>query len=286
MPENASIPLHSLMDRTKLGLEIRRVDSASTAMASAYGIHRDDHYMFLFQQIGTGKMMVDFREINFKDCVAFCVIPGQVHRMMASDDCSGWLLASDLALMDDTHRSVFEEYAMCATPVPVEMRTAELLHKSLTLLQEMVDHQQGAPFQMQLLRSLAQVCTGTFASIFFQHKQENFPGDSRPVRISNLFKGLIIKNYKSMKSPAEYAGILNITSSYLNEVVKSITGFSATYWIQQEVMLEAKRLLCYTDLTVKEISFELGYDDPAYFSRLYHKVTEHTPLTFRKQYRK
>ena len=286
MSENTSIPLHSLTDRTNLGLEIHRVDRASTAKASLFGIHRDDHHIFLFQQEGNGKMMVDFREINFEDCVAFCVLPGQVHRMMAAENSSGWLLATDLSLLDDTYRSVFEEYGMHASPVPVNPQRAEMLHKSLLLLQEMVDYQQGAPFQTQMLRSLTQVCTGTFASIFYEQKKEDFTKDSRPVKISNKFKSLVVKNYKSMKSPAEYAGLLNITSSYLNEVVKNITGFSATYWIQYEVILEAKRLLCYTDLTVKEISFELGYDDPAYFSRLYHKVTAGTPLTFRKQYRK
>ena len=216
----------------------------------------------------------------------FCVLPGQVHCMVASENSSGWLLATDLAFMDDTHRAVFEEYGTQAIPVPVDPHTAEMLHKSLLLLQEMVDFQQGAPFQTQMLRSLTQVCTATFASIFYQRSQENVLKDSRPVKISNTFKSLVVENYKSMKSPAGYAGILNITSSYLNEVVKNITGFSATYWIQHEIILEAKRLLCYTDLTVKEISFELGYDDPAYFSRLYHKVTTDTPLTFRKQYRK
>ena len=71
MSENTSIPLHSLTDRTNLGLEIHRVDRASAVKASVFGIHRDDHHIFLFQQEGNGKMMVDFREINFEDCVAF-----------------------------------------------------------------------------------------------------------------------------------------------------------------------------------------------------------------------
>ncbi len=285
MSETLSIPLHSLTDRTRLGLEIHRVDGAATHKASTYGVHRDDHHMFLFQQTGNGKMMIDFREVNFHDCVVFCVLPGQVHRMMASENSSGWLLATDLAFMDDAHRAVFEEYALCATPVPVDAQMAEILNKSLSLLQEILCHQQDTPFRSQLLRSITQVCTGIFAGIFQQRKQENFIKNSRPFKISNTFKSLISKNYKSIKSPAEYAGMLHITSAYLNEAVKNITGFSATYWIQNEVIMEAKRLLCYTDLTVKEISFALGYDDPAYFSRLYHRVTSNTPLAFRKQYR-
>jgi len=286
MPENMPIPVHILTGRTKIGLEIHRLDGDATNRASSYGIHRDDHHMFLFHQSGHGSVMVDFREINFHDCVAFCILPGQVHQMIASESSSGWLLAIDLTLMDDTHRSVFEAYGLSAWPVPIDEYRSEMLHKSLMLLQEILNYEEDAPFQTQWLRSIAQVCTGIFASIFQQSSQDHSVKNSRPFKISHAFKTLVGKNYRSMKSPAQYAGLLHITAAYLNEVVKSATGFSATYWIQYEIILEAKRLLCYTDLTVKEISFALGYDDPAYFSRLYQKVTSDTPLTFRKQYRK
>ena len=55
-----------------------------------------------------------------------------------------------------------------------------------------------------------------------------------------------------------------------------------SYWIQHELVLEAKRLLYYSDLTVKEVAFALGYDDHAYFSRLFSKVTGMSPGSFRK----
>lgn len=286
MAENSSIPVHVLTDRTNLGLEIHRIDEIALEQAMRFGIHRDDHCVFFFQQIGRSAMMVDFREVRFVDCVAFCVLPGQVHHSVTLGSVSGWVLAVDPASIDEMYRTVFEEFRFNAVPVQIEFQTAQMLDKSIALLFETIRFQQGLPFQSQVLRSLIQVCVGTFAAIFQQHKQENVQVSSRPVSICGAFKSLAIKNYKSVKSPAAYAAMLNITASYLNEVVKSVTGFSVTYWIQQEVILEAKRLLCYTDLTVKEIAFELGYEDSAYFSRLFHKVTQDTPLTFRKQYRK
>lgn len=286
MAENASIPVHTLTDRTNLGLEIHRIDEITSAEIRTFGVHRDDHCILLFQQTGSSAMMVDFREISFVDCVVFCVLPGQVHHSITWANITGWFLAIDLASIDEPYRVVFEEYRLNAVPVPVEFQTAQVLDKSVALLLETIDFQKELPFQSQILRSLIQVCVGTFATIFQQHKQENVRINSRPVSICGAFKSLAIKNYKSIKSPAAYAAMLNITASYLNEVVKGVTGFSVTYWIQQEVILEAKRLLCYTNLTVKEIAFELGYEDSAYFSRLFHKVTQDTPLIFRKQYRK
>ena len=85
------------------------------------------------------------------------------------------------------------------------------------------------------------------------------------------------------KRPTEYADTLNISSDYLNECVKNTTGNSVSYQIQQRIILEAKRLLYYSDKSVKEISFELGYDDYPYFSRLFTKVAGITAPDFRKQ---
>lgn len=89
-----------------------------------------------------------------------------------------------------------------------------------------------------------------------------------------------------MKSPAEYATVLNITPAYLNEVVKAVTGNPVSYWIHQEIILEAKRALFYTESTVKEIAHLIGFSDPAYFIRLFKKLTGASPLQFRQKYRK
>ena len=56
--------------------------------------------------------------------------------------------------------------------------------------------------------------------------------------------------------------------------------------IKDRIILEAKRLLAHSDLNVKEIAYDLGYDDPAYFNRLFAKVSEIAPAEFRKQYKK
>ncbi|MBE9464043.1 helix-turn-helix domain-containing protein [Dyadobacter subterraneus] len=286
MPQNPVIPLHSLSDRTNLGLEIHRIDAKKSTEVARYGAHRDDHYIFIFQKSGNIKMMIDFQEVNFEGCVIFCILPGQIHHSYTSFDSQGWFIATDLASLDDSYRAVFEDYMAHSEPVPVNEKTAEILDKSIELLFEMLGSQEDLPFQQAALRSMIQVCAGGFATVFQQHKQQHSLGNSRPVIINNAFKKMVLGNFKTIKSPAEYAEALNITPSYLNEVVKSISGFSVSYWIQREVIMEAKRLLYYTNLNIKEISFQIGYTDPTYFSRLFHKVTGSYPAAFRKEYRK
>ena len=87
-----------------------------------------------------------------------------------------------------------------------------------------------------------------------------------------------------MKSPCQYADKLNYSLSYLNESVKSVTGFPISYWIHQQIILEAKRLLYYTDMSVREIAFFLGYEDHTYFSRLFSKVAGMSPGAFRQKF--
>jgi AraC-like DNA-binding protein len=108
---------------------------------------------------------------------------------------------------------------------------------------------------------------------------------ARPVLINRQFRKLLSHEFKTRKSPAEYAEALNISLTYLNEVVKKTTGFAVSYWIHMEIVLEAKRLLYHSESSVKEIAYALGYDDPAYFARLFKRMVSVTPGDFRRSYR-
>ena len=68
---------------------------------------------------------------------------------------------------------------------------------------------------------------------------------------------------------SDYAGELFISPSYLNEIVKRISGFTASHHIQQRIVLEAKRLAIYSGSSMKEIAYLLGFEDIAYFSKYF-----------------
>ena len=94
---------------------------------------------------------------------------------------------------------------------------------------------------------------------------------------------MLRQHFKQIHLVKEYADKLNESPAHLNKIVKSITGENASEIIIKRIILEAKRLLIYTDLSNKEISFDINYDDPSYFSRLFRKKVGFSPSEFRSQ---
>ena len=282
MPKQ-SIPLHYLSNESALGIALHRIDRMNLMNAPQMGAHRDDHGNFFFQEDGHVRLMVDFREIELRGCGAFCVLPGQVHYPLETEGSYGWFLGVDMSLLDEHHRAVVDEYALHGFPVSIAPGQADLLTRSLTLLLEL--YQSPEQYGQPVLQSMLKTCLGIFTSLFEREISERAV-QSRPSAITSQFRKLLSQHFKTVKSPSEYAAMLNITSSYLNEVVKETSGQPVSHWIQNEVMMEAKRLLYYTDLSIKEIAFGLGYDDHTYFSRLFRKVSGKSAGQFRDEYRK
>jgi len=100
------------------------------------------------------------------------------------------------------------------------------------------------------------------------------------------FKNLIDNNFIQLKNVSAYANLLNIQSVFLNEITKKNTGITAGELIRNKIMKEAKKMLYASDLNAKEISYQLGYEDTAYFHRFFKKYTGQTMTEFRTLSRK
>jgi AraC family transcriptional activator of pobA len=281
------IPVHSLQDRTKHGLQIKyfKKDELPKDDAITLGAHRDDHYIFFLLEDGLGSLMIDFSEVQLSGMMLYYVLPAQVHHRIRNEAATGWFVAVDTSLIPRECRNVFESQLSLQQPYALNTSELRQCHDLLSLLTEKQSEETSSPFYTTIVHSLLQSFIGIVAGCYSQHTGLNL-NLSRPAQISTQFKRLLSTELHSKKSPAEYAEMLNISESYLSEALKKHTGFHASYWIQQEVMMEAKRLLYYSELTVKEIAHNLGYSDHSYFCRLFRKVTGTPAMAFRQQYRK
>lgn len=95
------------------------------------------------------------------------------------------------------------------------------------------------------------------------------------------FASLLNRYHRQRKDAAFYAGELGITPTHLNRVVRTATGIGAHDFIARKLISEAKRELVFSIGTIREIGYGLGFPDPAYFSRFFHRRTGMTPKAFR-----
>ncbi|MBK7602647.1 MAG: helix-turn-helix domain-containing protein [Saprospiraceae bacterium] len=99
-----------------------------------------------------------------------------------------------------------------------------------------------------------------------------------------LFRDLLETNFTKLKAVNDYSSQLFISEKRLGQATSKVLGKTPKEIINERILLEAKRFLVYSHLTIKEIGQDLGFEDPAYFVRYFKKNTETTPVEFREKY--
>lgn len=98
------------------------------------------------------------------------------------------------------------------------------------------------------------------------------------------FTLLVDEHYKEKHHVADYAELLFMAPKTISHKFKRLNLPQPNDVIKNRILLEAKRLLVHTNLTAKEVGYELGYEDPAYFSRLFVQKSGETPSAFRAKF--
>ncbi len=107
--------------------------------------------------------------------------------------------------------------------------------------------------------------------------------DTRKSPVVHRFQALIDTHFREHWQVADYAKALNLSPTHLSRLSKAATGANASSLIEARTVLEARRQLAYTNLSVTTISYALGYADPAHFTRVFTRDTGLSPRAFRAQ---
>lgn len=270
--EMPHIPRHTLDYDLTSGILVKRLDKDSAPEMKSYP-HRHDYYMILFVTRGTVAVSVDFEDVTFSAGEAIVVSTSQVHfPSSATDDAEGWMLALASEYFTPREIDAAARYALNTAPIAFDEKTSDDIVRLFGILLRRIGD-----------TSVAQPLASAIKSLVFSGMTENGGKNTdRYMTIVIRLKKLIDANLKYEKRPSRYAEMLNISEVYLNEAVKKVTGLSAGAFIRSQVVLSAKRLFVYTSLSASEIALELGYDDYAYFSKLFKKDTGVSPTQYRK----
>jgi AraC family transcriptional activator of pobA len=285
-PMKPAVPSYPLSPLAQAGVLVRPLTGAAPpAEHSSAGAHRDTHYLMVVLAAGELHLTLDFEELILSGPTLLLISPGQVHQLRRVVAPLGWGLSFEPSLVAEPIRALLEQ--QLALPLPLTEQPTFTVRID-TLLGLLADCQQSpvptahtGPTLQALLTAFLHLVAGVLAPTAPSTQTRSTRGEA----LLERFQRLLRQHFDEWKQPAQYAAALAVTASHLNDTVKALSGRTVSQHLHARTILEAKRLLYYSDQPVKQIGYTLGYDEPVYFGKLFKKVTGLTPQQFRRTIR-
>jgi AraC family transcriptional activator of pobA len=246
--------------------------------------HQLQAYTLLFIQDGSGSLQVDQHTIMLTPASVICIQPDNVISFCIENNIKARMLCfteSFFSLRYNNNVLYQFEWLRFSTEKATALSKEQFI-KCSTILQFMNDEfQQNYNHGEKVIRS--------YLNILLFELDKNFKRDVPPVKPGSSeekiihFEKLIELNYQQHKNPSWYANQLHISVNYLNKLCQTLRNNTSSEIIRKRVLIEAKRMLYYTSLSVAEIAYELGFDSSSYFITFFKKHSGVTPEMFRKQ---
>lgn len=248
--------------------------------------HRHNYYTVLIINKAKGLHKIDFNTYELSNKQIFFVAPGQVHQVIETEKSVGFVMVfSNQFLVENSiplsfieSLNLFQNYGQ-SPPLTPNMEQFDAIEQFTNQIFKVYysDARMKALSIGAFLKLLLIECNN-ICSINPIESDIDSSGDN----LIRAFKNAVDKNYKREHSTTFYANELYITPDHLNRTFKAKIGKTAKDYIQARIITEAKRLLYFTDLSNKEIAYELGFNEPANFSAFFKKHTQLSPSSFMK----
>ncbi len=270
-----------------LAVEIEVISIAETLSKHHDNIafpHRDNYYNIFFYQKGTASHIVDFNEIKVKPNTILFVNKNRVQMLDPKGGYDGkFLLFTE---------SFFDKY-----PGDIKYLRNNILFNDL-LEEPVLNLKKGSPIisvfnEIELeIASPNDVLKHDILHnllhnlLLFAERERRSTGFNKIRKgeefdYTILFKNLLEDHYKEIKSVERFALMMSVSEKKLNKATSQVLGKSPKEIIDERVVLEAKRLLAHTSNSIKEVGFELGFDEPTNFIKYFKKHVGKTPIEFR-----
>lgn len=249
--------------------------------------HRHKYYeIFLFAK-GGGYHEIDFNSYSITDSSIHFVSPGQVHKVRRERDSFGSILlfSSDFYYFGTKVNLPLYEFSFLNTHTqgsPIVQLNEHQFDELLNLSKMM-----GAEKSLNDVAGREVIRTYLHAFLLKCHQYQSHQNPQQHLDGHGLFlqfKSLLEDSYTKEHLSSFYANALYVSNKKLNELCKTFAGSTLSDLIKDRLLLEAKRLLLHTNNSVKEISYQLGFEDPAYFNRFFRKHLEMSPVHFKKSH--
>jgi AraC-like DNA-binding protein len=240
-------------------------------------------YVLVWCSAGSALVVVDEKELTLQKNQVLTITSGQIHYFKSISKASGIILEFTLDFFCKSdhdielifHNGLFCHFAMNEV-IPV--KNYVVIEKQLQLVKEELTQQ---PYQY-----LISIHSRIELLLVEINRAKVSRGDEiwKPGALFLRFLELVRSSYQYNYTLNQYAEKLNTTAAKLNEQAKLHAGKTAQNVIYGLIISEAKRLLTYEDISVKEVAYSLGFNDPFYFSNFFKKHTNISPKSYQEKY--
>ena len=249
--------------------------------------HKHDFYLMMLVTAGSGIHEIDFEKYKVKPGSVFVMKPGQMHYWNLSDDIEGFIFFHSKNFYEEVFVQEtindFQFYNSYQSESVIKLKAITILSLKNLMKEIIVEHNSNAFLKEKKIHSLINLVYLEMAREFVPNKV----GATKTYLLTlKKFDSLIEKNFREMKFAKDYASELNISEKHLNRIAKTCLNKTSTQLIAERILLEAKRMLIHSGLSVNQIGDELGFNEKSYFVRFFRKNAGLTPKVFLNIYKK
>lgn len=285
-----NIPLVGFKSKkiSEIGFEIMTLESLhQRSEGLKFPVHKShsiDFHQLLFLTEGTLECAVDFSSYEIKAGDFLIVTRKQVQSFSLNESQKGFMiLFTDVFLnqsLSGKDYFAFSRFFCLSKFPPVVCLEAHHLN-ALTSLNQLLYSEfrnEMSYGRSEILRNLLKVI---LLKLEGEARQIVKEPESPRFTFFVQFKNLLAKDFKVSRDAKYYAQSLNVSYRKLNDICKEFTSKTAKSFIDHYVLLESKRLLLQTDMTIKEVSYHLGFDEPTNFVKYFKQYAKMLPKKFR-----
>lgn len=285
----SNIQLYNFKPGFKHELEILSLDALySDSHQTVIKPHRTNFYQVFWIQSGPHKHVVDFKPVNIPKNAFLFVNKAQVQSFDRSASAKGKLILftdnffsktpDDLKFLNSS--ILFNDFL-----APAIIKLSRTSHQMMELFEKLEEefNKPDDPYHYDLLRNILH----NFLMVAErQRRQSGFTELKRGTNLDYLvlFKELLTRHFKEVRSVARYAALINVSEKRLAQATMAILGKTPKKIIDEQVLLEVKRLLAHTSQSIKQISYQLNFEEPTNFIKYFRKHEGITPIEFREKF--
>ncbi|WP_461051841.1 helix-turn-helix domain-containing protein [Spirosoma arcticum] len=247
--------------------------------------HRHGFFELIFIETGSGIHTVDFVDYPIQNSTLFLISPGQVHTLQQGQIDSGFILIfdRDYVMQQPQDAELLMKIVACSLQRP-QLLISES-DRTLFRYGEAIMRDELAQTQpdYELVRSALKIMLIKALRVSQRQLSQGTSETARHKKLYFDFLWFIEETYDQRQEVAYYADKLMIPPKQLTELTGQLTGKTPLQLIHDRILTEAKRLLFYSELNVKEIAVRLGFSDTSYFSRFFTQRMGVSPKVFQKR---